>query len=162
MPKVDPKVVKKVIDLQLASLATLLSKPDALKPSVLAETLVALRDIGKTLDDGKKGGLEPAAKKLLVELVKAQGHEVEGAQGLEATLDGWRLPIRPYRTGLDAKKVESLLRAKKKDPSEWMTEVKSYILTDADKMSLSGVLNKAELMACEYEESWTVATTERI
>jgi hypothetical protein len=117
--------------------------------------LTQLRSWDKTLKT-----IEGLLKKRVIEFVKTKGHITteKGSMGAEA--DGLQFEIRPYRSGLDPKKLEALIRAKSLDPAKFMDTTVTYSLS-VDEMKqrrLKAAFTEAELEAAIYDESWTVQT----
>jgi hypothetical protein len=140
----------------LADVAQLLSNP--LPPPVLGGVMRALRQAKSNIEKG----LEPIAKQRLIAMVKEQGTAVTDKGTMEAIVEGWRFRMKPYRTGIDPKKLEKLIRAKGLNPDNYMSKVISYSFdeTGANKLVDTKKMTADELESCHYEESWTVETPE--
>lgn len=134
---------------------------DAVSPKVLAETLQALRDVKKILED-KNSGLEVLAKKRVEAYIKGHGKIATDKGSMSAEVDGLKLFMKPWRTGYDAKKVEALLRAKGKSPDTRMVQNISYSMPDEGTATFEKLKKELgdELESCRYEETWVVSTPE--
>lgn len=133
---------------------------ETLPPATLAATMKVLRDAKKGID----GGLEPIAKKKIIALLKDLPPKVGTKGSREMVVEGWRIPMKPYRTGTDPKKLEALIRAKGLEPGKFMSTKITYELSDDDvkKAALAKVVSGDEIESCKYEESWTVETPEPV
>ena len=99
--------------------------------------------------------IEDIAKKKMASAVQARGvkdPDTKGTMRLEVG-DGMVVPIRPWRTGIDDKKLEAMLRAKGLDPERGMDTVVTYKKNDTKLGTLIGekVITSDELAQCEYE-----------
>lgn len=141
----------------LKGFAALLSTD--LQPNELAEVLSSIRHLSK----GLSNGVEPIAKKRLVTFLKETGDVITDKGTKEAIIGGWKIRMKPYRSGIDAKKLEALIRAKGRDPANYMTTEVSFSVSDLglQKLQEKGIATEDELETCKYDESWTLETPER-
>lgn len=122
--------------------ASLILSQDNLPVPVLAETFDMLKGYEDAVSD-----VAGVARGKLLDLLKEQG---SGESSLKLTVGGWELSARPRKTGLDAKKLEALLRAKGIDPTNYMTTKVSYEVDPArvPLLTADGKLSQAELDTC--------------
>lgn len=110
--------------------------------SRLLDIEAAVTDIVKSMKDRVKA----------LVLIKGEVTTEKGSRQLNT--DGTLLEIRPHKTGLDPKKVEALLRAKGKNPSEFMDAVISY---KVNTEKLQGArFTEQELQNCQVDLNWAV------
>lgn len=154
-----PNGVQSILKTGLVALAELVSK-DLPTPD-LFQCLIVARETKKVLTDDDSG-IEHYLKGKLVTLIKEGGKTTtdKGSMVLEA--GDMEIEMSPYRTGLDPKKVAAaLVQAGKKDLSECMTMVPTFVLPDPTSekyMKLIAELGPAKLEQCRYAESWTLKT----
>ena len=122
--------------------ASLILSQDNLPVPVLAETFDMLKGYEDAISD-----VAGVARGKLLDLLREQG---SGESSLKLTVGGWELSARPRKTGLDAKKLEALLRAKGIDPTMYMTTKVSYEVDPArvPLLTADGKLTQAELDTC--------------
>lgn len=151
----DALAVQPTINGALTQLAVILSQDD-LAPETLASCMAVIRDANKALTDG----LEKQAKVRMIALLKEKGSKKTDKGSLELEAGGWSIVMQPYRTGLDPKKLEGVLRAKGIDPAKWMTQTISYAVnTDKARQLLDKkILSADDVENCQFNESWTVKT----
>lgn len=155
---VDVVAVQPTINGCLTQLATILSQEN-LPPDALAAVMSIARQAKDVIEDG----IEKVAKIRLIEVIKRHGKATTDKGSMGFNVGGWHLGMQPYRTGVDPKKLEGMLRAKGIDPAKWMVQTISYSL-NADKVTQlqdKKILTVEELDNCKYNESWTVKTPTR-
>lgn len=117
-------------------------------PAAKANAWAVIKDLSQNAEKLKAYGRDA-----IIQLLKEHGEETEaGSRTLIS--GGWRLSMRPHRTGLDPKKVEKALREKGMSPESWMTPKVTYSISHADYAEALGADTVAD---CHYDESWTVA-----
>lgn len=146
--------VKGQLGSAFAGLAEMLSA-EVVPAPVLAGVMYVLRDAKKV-----EGSLEELAKGRIVSLLKEQGTVKSDKGARELAVNGWKLSMKPYRTGIDPKKLEALLRAKKLEPASFMDTAITYSVNEQKLGVLVAHkhLTSDELETCNYTESWTVDT----
>lgn len=108
--------------------------------------------------------LAKVAKEKLKLVVLQDGEVATDAGTRRLERDGWRLEVRPYRTGLDSRKVEKLLRAKQAPLDKYMNTKVTYEV-DSDKLLSAveaGVFTQDELNTCKYDENWVLQSPKRV
>lgn len=100
------------------------------------------------LDDIKK-----ALRNRMLEAIVARGKTITDKGTKVLKVEGWELEARPQRTGVDAAKLESLLRARGADPTCHMQSTISYKVDDAKLQAAvaAGVISAEEVESCKYE-----------
>ena len=95
----------------------------------------------------------------LLEGVKKNGVVVTAKGSLQDTVGGFKVIAIPTRTGVDAKKFEAMLRAKKVEPSVHMdsTITLKFNQTKADQAVGAGVITQADLDSCKYDPAFRVS-----
>lgn len=142
----------------LQQYSEVLSQP-TITPTELASTYADLQQMTKLLDDG----LVKMTKQRLVALLKEKGRLTSEKGSMELLQGGWLLKMRPWRTGLDPKKVEATLRAQGKEPEKYMTTLVSLGLPPEktqQRQVLEAALGDAR-ESCRYDESWSLETPKR-
>ncbi len=102
--------------------------------------------------------VERMTKAMLVDEVTRLGTVTTEKGSRELVVGNKLLAIRPHKTGLDAKRVEALLRAKGLSVDELMDKKVTYILNDTRLASAvdNGELTKDELETCRPETTWVL------
>jgi hypothetical protein len=129
----------------LMAIATAVSN-SALAPKPAGQLLKMVRQYQKNFE-----AFEEALRARLINILKdAPDHTV--------VEDGVTLKMYNGRTGYDPKKVEALLRAKKKDPAHYMDPTITYKVNEPLLRRAIGneVLTEEELETCRYAPSWRV------
>lgn len=130
-----------------------------LAPAPAGGLLKLVRGWTKVLEDA-----ESALKQRLIALLKEGGQPTEGTTAYTLEQDGVRISMHRTRTGFDPKRVEAILRAKGRQPSDYMDATITYKVNE-EKLMLAvgqGYLTVEELEAtCRYPESWTLKTPEK-
>lgn len=136
----------------LAIFAQQLSAP-LIKPATLARTIDRLKTWADAIED-----LQKVAKQKTLELLEKQGETVTEKGTKRAVVDGLQFEARPHRTGVDPKKLEALLRAKKLDVAAYMDATISYKVNESRLPVLisDNRLTQAELDSCNYDTTWVV------
>lgn len=114
----------------------------------LAQMPQAVEEL-KAIESALEATREFLTKQLIDDVVK-NGAPVPETKSRE--YNGIR--IRPWRTTLEDKKVEALLRSKDISPQKFMATVVSYKVDD--EMKLIGPLTKDEVETCRYETKWVL------
>ena len=145
-------------------MAAILSQ-ETVEIPVLASTMRVIREMKSTLTKGS--GLETTAREKIITLVKAQGRKVTDKGSMLLEVDGWKLPIRVHKSGLDGKKVEAQLRQIDEALVEkFMVRTISYSMpagTDPRSAKLAAFLDDKGLTEqCTVDESWAVETPEPV
>jgi len=108
--------------------------------------------------------LAKAGKQRLLELVEDKGEVVteKGTKVYEA--DGWHLEARPWRTGFDSKKVETMLRAKGLEPDTHMNIKVSYEVDEVKLklLQLNGRVTEAEMDLAKYDRKMVLLTPKKL
>jgi hypothetical protein len=122
--------------------ASLVLSQTNLPTPVLVETFDQLKGYEDALAD-----VVGVARGKLLDIIKEQG---SGDSSLKLTVGGYEVSARPRKTGLDAKKLEALLRAKGIDPSSYMTTKVTYEVDPprAEALVQLGKLTQDELNTC--------------
>lgn len=122
--------------------ASLILSQTNLPVPVLAETFDMLKGYEDAISD-----VAGVARGKLLDLLKEKG---SGESSLKLTVGDWELSARPRKTGLDAKKLEALIRAKGIDPTNYMTTKVTYEVDPArtELLIADGKLTQAELDTC--------------
>jgi len=122
--------------------ASLILSQENLPAPVLAETFDMLKGYEDAVSD-----VAGVARGKLLDMLKEKG---SGESSLKLTVGDWELSARPRKTGLDAKKLEAVLRAKGIDPTNYMTTKVTYEVdpTRAPLLIADGKLTQAELDTC--------------
>lgn len=122
--------------------ASLVLSQTSLPTPVLVETFDQLKGYEDAVAD-----VVGVARGKLLDIVKAQG---SGDSSLKLNVGGYEVSARPRKTGLDAKKLEALLRAKGMDPAAHMTTKVTYEVDAAKAEVLVGMgkLTSDELNTC--------------
>lgn len=122
--------------------ASLILSQENLPAPVLAETFDMLKGYADAIDD-----VAGVARSKLLDMLKEKG---SGESSLKLVVGDWELSARPRKTGLDAKKLESLLRAKGIDPTAYMTTKVTYEVdpTRTELLTRDNRLTQAELDTC--------------
>ena len=126
-----------------------------LKPAAMARVYDELGQFASAVDDTRT-----LIKAKLTEVVQKEGTKTTEKGSMQATLGGWLLEIRPHRTGLDAKKVEGLLRAKNLGPSEYMDTKITYVVNE-EKLARAG-FTPEEMERCKYDLTWAFQAPKRV
>jgi hypothetical protein len=140
---------------------------------IKAGLLPALQAFGSALGQLADGDVPAAyeltaqAEKMLEEVrgllktramlwLNVNGQKVTDKGTMEGSVSGFSVRAIPMRTGLDPKKLEQTLRAKKLDPNSQMKPTITYKVDEAKVAVLvsEGKLSPADLEACKYEPSW--------
>lgn len=125
----------------------------------IAQAFAFAREVEKTLDPKDKSGLVAIAKDRLITAVKEMGHRTDGASTVLST-GGWKLMMHPTRTGLDPRKFEARLIAMKKNVTQFMKMVPTYVIDEdlVAKAVKMKVFTQKDLAEMQYDESWTLKT----
>lgn len=131
--------------------------------NTVAKTNITVAELGPALQvltrlkDLVKDLYEVAVRRQLT-ILQRDGAQITDKGTLALDRDGWHFEARPTRTGLDPKRFENILRARGKQPAEYMDAEITYKM-NADKTILAverGVLTTAELETCRYERRYSV------
>lgn len=127
---------------------------EQLPPAALASIMFVARRVKNAMDKG----IEPIAKTRIIHLLKERGNLVTDKGSRRLMIDGWTMFMKPTRSGLDPKKLEALIRAKGKDPANYMNTRIVYEVDEAkaNKLVDKKIMTDDELESCKYDESWTV------
>lgn len=124
-------------------------------PSIETVTLVemAVKNWTKRLEDTEK-----VSKSLLIDHLKQHGKQTTDKGSLSLNVNGYIVEARPWRTGLDSKKVESLLRAKELSVDEFMDKEVRYLVNESrlELGIVQGIFTKEELDTCKWELSYAL------
>lgn len=133
------------------TLAVAMTTADLSKPEVVADTLSLVREAKSIVESYDK-----TVKARVEEILKERGEVVtdKGSRRLG------RLFMKPYRTGIDPKKFEALLRAKDLSPSKYMDQRVVYDFNNGKAVDAvkAKKISQEELDSCKYDESWVVET----
>lgn len=153
--KFVPATIQSTLSGVLHALSDVLSQ-EVVPPTTLAQVLFIARETAAALEKG----IEKAAKTRLITLLKESGSQTTEKGQRELVVDGWKLQMRPYRTGYDPKKLEALIRARGKDPANYMSTKLTYEVSEdgCNKLVDKKLLTPDELETCRHDESWTVLT----
>lgn len=93
-----------------------------------------------------------------IQLLQAAGTKVTDKGSLQVLIGGYKLTAIPTRTGLDPKKLETVLRRRGLDPTAGMNPTVTYKVDQqkVDKLVAEGKLTQGDLEAATYEESYRV------
>lgn len=147
----------KLGDSALRAVADLLSMD--LTPGAIGAIHAQLGAWEKNIKD-----LQSNTKQRLVALLKDKGQVVTNKGSRELLVDGYRIRCKPYRSGVDPKKLEALVRAKGLDPEQIMQQVITYDL-DPVKLGIAvekKLISSDEAATCVYDESWTLETPKKV
>lgn len=103
--------------------------------------------------------LHDNTKERLTKWVEEHGKETTEKGSMMARLpDGTELGIRPWRTTLDPKKFETMLRAKGLEPSEHMGKKVTYEVDPDLVISAVGkeLITPDEVENCKYKLTWVL------
>jgi hypothetical protein len=103
--------------------------------------------------------LKETARRRLTALVVASGEVHTEAGSKRLVVGEWELEARVRDTGLDARKVEQMLRSKSKPPEAGMDAVVTYKVNPS-KLLVCG-LSEEEVNACKKEVSYTLQRPKR-
>lgn len=94
----------------------------------------------------------------LLKGVKQNGAVVTAKGSMQNAVGGFKVTAIPTRTGTDAKKFESMLRAKKIEPSAYMDAVLTlkFNATKAEQAVAAGVISGADLESCAVDPAYRV------
>ncbi len=104
-------------------------------------------------------GVKEVVRTNMLQLLQDIGTVKSEKGTLVCEVDGWAFEARPQNTGFDDEKVEALLRSKKLDPEEHMTQTISF---KTDPIKLGRVLTNEEIKSCKKEMSYAVQTPKRV
>lgn len=152
-----PTLIQVAVDRTMGGIKTLAELASA--KDLAPDQVARLFALSKVIGEAVVKSIEPVLKDRVVRLLKERGTQVTEGGSRAATIDGWKLFMKPHRTGLEAKKVEGLLRAKGvRDMELYMTPDISYKVSEAGilKAVEEGLLTRDELESCRYRESWAV------
>lgn len=141
---------KEQLTLALRNFAQALS---TLSDEQVPAALEMARELGKLSDETGE-----ALKQRALLYLNVHGQQVTDKGSRQARVDGFLLKAIPTRTGLDPKKVETLLRRKGMEPSAHMRSTIKYEV-DAermDKLVMDGKLSTQDVEACRYDKSFRV------
>lgn len=148
-----PETLQEQVNSALQNVARALSQKQV-SPQYLSEALAFLKDTSSAVED-----LERAAKAHIERLLLEKGEQSteKGSRVLEQ--DGLKFSMKPWRTGVDGKQLEKLIRAKDLDPAHYMDTKISYNVSELGiaKLISSKKMTRAEVDSCEYEPKWVVA-----
>lgn len=136
---------------------------DALSAEPKIDTVVAiqaaLKSWTKRMED-----VEKISKGMLIEHLKAHGKATTEKGSLSAHISGYQVEARPWRTGLEAKKVEALLRAKELSVDTFMDKDIKYLVNETRLASAvdQGYLTNDELDTCRYELSYALQPIKKV
>lgn len=94
----------------------------------------------------------------LLEGIKVNGVRVTEKGSMQDTVGGFKVTAIPTRTGVDGKKLETLLRAKGLDPGIWMDQTISYKVNEGKLLQAAekGKLTAADVESCRYDPAYRV------
>lgn len=103
--------------------------------------------------------MESHLKKVIEGFVLEHGREWGEKGGRQVTFpDGQSIQLRLHRTGVDARKLEKLLRTRNIDPAKCMNAKVTYTV-DEEKVAQSvreGLLTDADVASTYYDATWVV------
>lgn len=165
-----PKAIERTLNMldvvgnaEVTITSALQTLADELSGTPSVETIVAIQGAVKAwtkrLEDTEK-----ISKGMLIEYLKANGQQTTDKGSLGVTVAGFSIEARPHRTGLDAKKVEALLRAKELSVDALMDKDIRYMVNES-RLQLAiteGVLTADELETCKYELSYALQPIKKV
>ncbi len=135
----------------LAAVAKIVAGPAT--PTQMMSVMSQLKSWSSAVSD-----IEKIAKKQILLVLQMEGEKVTDKGSLRLEKDGVRFEARPHRTGVDPKKLEALLRAKKLNVEGWMTPTITYKVNEENVVELRtrGIITPAEYAAIQYETTMVV------
>jgi hypothetical protein len=111
------------------------------------------------------GGLEENTERLrerALLYLNVHGQQVTEKGTVEAKVGGYTLRAVPMRNGVDPRKLEAALRAKKLNPADWMIPTITFKLDQfrLSKLMVAGHLTEEDLKAIQYDKTYRIETTQ--
>lgn len=147
---------------QTKATSAIVPRPDVMVAGALASfaqalTKLAIEKVPGTLSLVKswKDALDVCEEQLksrLLDLIATDGNVKTEKGSKELVVNGYKLTSRPWRTGIDAKKLETMLRARGLNVAKYMDAQVSYGVNESklDLLLAEGGVDADELKTCEY------------
>lgn len=151
-------VTSEAMDLVLQQTANVLSRE--LKPPELCTVFSSIKDWEKNLTALAKNGRDR-----LLDLVLENGEQVTETGTKKLDVDGgWEVEARPRKTGVDGKKLEALLRAKKLDVGKYMIATITYAPNElgVEQLIKEGKVTPEEMATCHHELEYNLMTPKKV
>jgi hypothetical protein len=150
------EAVRKLVDQTTSIVADLLSKK--LNDELMVEAYALVKTVEKDIKS-----LTEVARDRLLSLVLTQGERVTEKGTRKLTIGPWEVEARPRNTGYNPLTIEAMIRAKGKDPANFMATETSFSLGDTTIQTLlaTKTLSEQEIEAARYPEVFTLQSPKR-